>query len=185
MQWDTAWEKTLPTLSASEDVYPIVCVILELVRSVRASDSHYKSVRTFQKATVDQVERGETSGFSTAWKLVDEEERKKHILKEMKQACEGATFYQDSRAMCPEITTTAMLEQQGMAFLDFARNLSKVIKKEDPEKVYMLPSDWWLSAMNLPQPWSEDTLFTFTKLSAVRNEFIGDHVLSHTYACVC
>ena len=184
-QWDTAWEKTLPTLSASEDVYPIVCVILKLFTSVRAYDGHYEAVRKLQKATMDQVEHGETNCFSTAWKLVDEEERKKHILKGMKQACESATFYQDSRAMCPEITTTAMLEQQGMAFLDFARKLSKAIKEEDAEKVYMLPSDWWLSAVNLPQPWSESTLLTFTQLSTARNEFIGDHVLSHTCARVC
>jgi len=181
--WDSAWEKTLLTLSASDDVYPIVYAALKRLQSRGGFDGHYKAVCKFQKALVDLMEECETI-FSSVWKFVDEEERKKHLLKGMKTACESASFSQDSRAMCPEITTTAMLERQGMVFINFARNLSKAIKEQDAEKVYMLPSDWWMSAVKLPQPWSEDVLFMFTQLSAVRNEFIGDHFLLHTCAHV-
>lgn len=171
-QWDRAWEKTLLTLSASEVVYPVVCAIWKRFRSTTVSYSRYETVLELQQAMVDLGEKCETICFDTVWRLVDDEQRRKHLLIGMKEACESSAFYQDSRAMCPEITTTAMLD--GMAFMDFTRDLCKAIREQGAEKVYMLPSYWWQSAVDLPQPWSEDTLFTFEQLSVIRNEFIGD-----------
>jgi hypothetical protein len=131
---------------------------------------------------VDLEERCKTVYLDTLWKLMDEEERKKHLLNGMKEACEYSAFNQDSRAMCPEITTTAMLE--GMAFIDFTHNLCKAIKEQGPEKIHLLPSYWWQSAVDLPQPWSVDALLAFTQLSVIRKEFIGGHALSHA-PCAC
>jgi hypothetical protein len=168
--WDRGWEKTLRTLSASEDVFPVLRTHWEGEKSIGylapfagMSDSLCKSICRFQEVVVRFEEHlEETCDFVATWLLLGEAERKRHLFNGMKETCEFASLHNDGRALCPEITTTAFLKQNGKAFTDFARAF-----------VNLLPSDWWSSAVSMPEPWPEDIRFVFTQLSLQRNEFIG------------
>ena len=116
--------------------------------------------------------------FMTVWMLLDDAERKRHLLNGLKEACDQASLRQDGRALCPEITTRAMLKQNGMPFVEFVRNLAKGIREGGGEgRVYTLPSEWWQSAVTMPEPWSDEVKFAFKQLSLQRNEFIGECTL--------
>jgi hypothetical protein len=122
----------------------------------------------------------------TAWMLLDKPEQWRHLFNGIKDACERMPFVSDARALCPEITTSAMMKQNGKAYIDFLRNLANAVRETDPDKQpYLLPSDWWRFAVQEPEPWSEDTKFVFTQLTVQRNEFIGESAhFSMTYICV-
>jgi hypothetical protein len=121
------------------------------------------------------TEFDDTGRFVTAWILLNHADRKRHLLEGIKKTCQTVTLRQDTRALCPEITTGAMLKQKGKAFTAFADNMAKAIRGAGPDNVYLLQSEWWLSAVGMPEPWSEDTQFSFTQLTLHRNEFIGEH----------
>jgi hypothetical protein len=55
----------------------------------------------------------------TAWLLLAESERQRHLLKGLEGACQHASWRQDARALCPEITISFMLMRRGQAFIDF------------------------------------------------------------------
>jgi hypothetical protein len=115
--------------------------------------------------------------LETAWMLLDESEQRRHLLNGIKDACDEAAFGPDARALSPEVTTSAMMKQNGKAFIDFARNLAKAIREADPDqKPYLLLSDWWRSAIQEPEPWSDDTKFAFSQLSFQRNEYICESI---------
>jgi hypothetical protein len=115
----------------------------------------------------------ELGGIVTTWLLLDEAERKRHLFNGIKETCEHVSLHYDGRALCPEITTTAMLKQNGRAFTDFARNFVKATKEAGADDLYPPPSKWWSSAVSMPEPWPEDIQFVYTQLSRQRNEFIG------------
>jgi hypothetical protein len=68
------------------------------------------------------------------------------------------------------------LKQNGKAFIDFARDFVKATKEVGADNVYLLPSEWWSSAVSMPEPCPDDVKFIFTQLSLQRNEFIGTHI---------
>ena len=183
-QWDEGWEKTLRTLSASKDVFPVLSThwrgdpsMSYLGPFAGMSDSMRKRIRRFQVVVVEFDEYlEETCGFTTMWLLLGESERKRHLFNGMKETCQFASLHNDGRALCPEITTTAMLKENGKAFIDFARRFVKATKAVGTDDMYMLPSEWWSSAVSMPEPWPEDVQFIFTQLSFQRNEFIGTHI---------
>jgi hypothetical protein len=51
----------------------------------------------------------------------------------------------------------------------------KAAKEAGADNVYFLPSEWWSSAVDMPEPWPEDIKFVFTQLSLQRHEFISTH----------
>ena len=180
-RWDKAWEKALRDLSASEDVYSTLKVLWKrdaLDDLPSATERLNKRVRELQDLLItlwDQV--GESGEFVLRWVLLDEAEKKRHLLNGLKQACESSSLLEEARAMCPEITTSAMLKKAGSAFADFAHGFLQGIKQTDPSQVYFLPCQWWQSAVDdMPKPWPEDVTFTFTQLSVQRNEFISEHL---------
>ena len=141
-----------------------------------ASDRLYKSTRHIQDIVAQfETQLDESDAFVIAWLLLDEAERKRHLFQGMKETCLDVSSHYDGRALCPEITTTAMLKQNGKAFIDFSRDLVNASKETGPDNVYLLPSEWWSSAVSMPEPWPEDIKFVFTQLSLQRNEFIGMH----------
>jgi hypothetical protein len=185
VRWDKAWEKTLRTISPSEDVFPrLGCMwkreSFEGRRNVLEYmvDALYKRACAFQGIVVkmdnDLIEK---DYVVTAWMLLDEPERRRHLLNGIRDACKDLPFHSDARALSPEITTTAMLKQNGRAFMDFARNTAKAIRETGPDQVYFHPCGWWRSAVNEPEPWSENTKFAFTQLTVQRNQFIGELVV--------
>ena len=148
------------------------------------SDSLRKRICRDQVVVVQFEECLEESGVSaTMWMLASESERKRHLFHGMKETCHFASLHNDGRALCPEITTTAMLKENGKAFVDFARSFVKATKAAvGTGDMYMLPSEWWSSAVNMPEPRPEDVQFIFTQLSFQRNEFIGTHI-SALFTC--
>jgi hypothetical protein len=176
--WDRVWEKTLRKISASKDVYP---PLSELWKRDNPSNTISAAELSKRVCKVQALVLGlenlleEPGDFATTWVLLNEAERKRLLLKGLKDACDQASLKQDGRALCPEITTSAMLRQNGKAFIDFVRNLVKGMRDVDEGEMYLLPSEWWQSAVDTPaEPWSEDAKFAFRQLSIQRNEFISE-----------
>jgi hypothetical protein len=184
LRWDKAWEKALRTVSPSEDVYPKLGCLWRRDLSDKGDD-HFKYISdgmhyraSWSQGMVVRMVDGFKDNLRhlvTAWMLLDESEQRRHLLNGIMDACHSTIpFDSDARALCPEITTSAMMKRNGQAFIDFARNLAKGIQETDPDKKpYLLPSDWWRSAVQEPEP-SETTKFVFIHLSVQRNEFIGE-----------
>jgi hypothetical protein len=185
-RWDKRWEKTLHTLSASEHVFPVFCFHWLGVKSLGfldpfagMSDVLHKTVRRFREVVIQFEERlEEPSALVTLWLLLDKADRKRHLFNGIRETCEHVSLHYDGQGLCPEITTTAMLKGNGKAFTDFALDFVKGTKETgiDGGDVYLPPSEWWSSAVNMPEPWPEDITFVFMQLSLQRNEFISAHI---------
>jgi len=90
-----------------------------------------------------------------------------------------ASCGQDGRAMCPEITSTALLSESGKAFMRFFRVYAEGIKSVGQDAIYLLPNQWWTQAVDTAQPLHQDVEFAHTQLTMQRNEFLVDFIL-HT-----
>jgi hypothetical protein len=182
-RWDKKWEKTLRTLSASQDVFPAFLAYWSGKKSIgflgpfAGTWVRHKALYRLREAVLDfEEDLKEEGGVVTAWLLLDETERKRHLFSGMKETCERVSLHYDGRALCPEITTTAMLKHHGKAFTDFARDFVNGTKEAGPDTVYFLRSDWWSLAVSMPEPRSEDVEFVFSQLSLQRNQFISTHI---------
>jgi len=195
MLWDKAWEKALRTLSPSEEMFPTLGCMWDqdFHRANHAgdmdfefmADDMYKRACKLQHAIVMLDEKMKKGAYLvTAWMLLEETERRRHLLNGMKAACQYTLFRPDARALCPEITTTAMLKRRGMAFIDFARELANGVREFGPDELYLLPSEWFQSAVKEPEPWSDKTKFIFGQLNIQRAEFIGEQPLGMLTECV-
>jgi hypothetical protein len=182
-RWDKGWKKTLRTLCASKDVFPVFSTHWLGDKSIgyqgpffgMSNDLRKKAFR-FREVVMEFEEHlGESCAFVTTWLLLDEAERKRHLFNGIKETCEHVSLHYDGRALCPEITTTAMSKQNGKAFTDFARDFVKATKEVGADNLYSLPNEWWSSAVCMPEPWPEDVRFVFTQLSVQRKEFISTH----------
>ena len=176
--WDKEWEKVLPKLSASNDVYAVMSLAWnrkELEAVISGEDTGAKA-RQLQEVAMDLWDKMEESSghFLPAWVLLEERERKRHLLHGLKDACKSAFWGADSRALCPEIATGSMLKQRGRAFYDFVDSYVKGIKDVGAGNLYLLPSDWWRQAVETTEPLSEDVKFAFAQLTIQRTEFIGE-----------
>ena len=180
-RWDKKWEKILRTLSASKDVFPVFIIHWLGIQPLGfvgpfagMSDVLHKTVCRFREAVMRFEEMLKESGaLVTLWLLLDEAERKRHLFNGIKETCEHVSLRYDGRALCPEITTTAMLKQNGKVFTDFARDFVKGTRETGTDNVYLPPSEWWSSAVIMPKPWPEDIKFVFAQLSLQRNEFLS------------
>jgi hypothetical protein len=179
-RWNKDWEKALRTLSSSKDVYPIMG---QIFKKGRRDPSELSMVYQGFKAVVCETqnklvklwdEMEEREDFVTAWLLLEEKERKRHLLKGMEEACQDLPFAQDSRAFCPEVTVSSMLTQRGRAFVDFIRAYTEGKKDVGEDTSYALPNEWWDNALEgSPQSMSEGFEdCTFAHLTHQRNRFI-------------
>jgi hypothetical protein len=82
---------------------------------------------------VDDDLKDKLSHLVTAWMLLDKSKQWRHLLNGIKDACDRMPFLSDVRALCPEITTSAMMKQNSKAFVDFGRNLAHTIRETDPD----------------------------------------------------
>jgi len=186
-RWNKEWEKALATLSSSEDVYPMMSDIWKQDRwdvseLSKTTQGLNDQVHKLQGILVELWDKMEEDGhFVSAWLLLDEGERKRHLMNGLKEACEHASWAQDARALCPEITLSSMLKQRGRAFTDFVSDYSKAAKKVDAGTLYFLPSEWWQKAVDMPEPWSEEVQSTYAILTLQRNEFISESIDAHGY----
>jgi hypothetical protein len=182
-RWNEEWEKALLSLS-SGFVYATMGGRLkesqmepdklsQLIQGTK--DDLSKAQKTVAKLWDDL--RGE-GHFKMAWLLLDERERRRHLLKGLEQACEHAAWGQDSRALCPEITISSMLKLKGRAFIDFIRDYTDGMRGVGVGSWYCLPSEWWDKAVeDVPGPVLEVLPeSTFMVLTLHRNEFISESV---------
>jgi hypothetical protein len=123
--------------------------------------------------------RSKKRKFFTAWLLLEDAERKRHLLKGLEEASVLSSWFQDARAMCPEITLSFMLRQRGKAFADFIGNYRNGKKEAGEYNVYFLPNEWWQKAVDLSEP-SPEVEFSFRLVTIQRNEFISESI--DTYA---
>jgi hypothetical protein len=194
LRWNKEWEKKLRTLSSS-DVYPMMSQVYKKGSWESAALSEHtrdlvakvcSSQNVVAKSWDDLEER---EHFITAWLLLGEEERKRHLLEGMEGACRTGSWRQDARALCPEITISSMLKDKGRAFLDFIRAYRKGKKDTSEDTPYLLPSEWWNKAVeDVPESvTAELEESTFTLLTLHRNEFISESIdicVSRTFPAV-
>jgi hypothetical protein len=116
-QWNNDWEKVLHTLY-SKTVYSTMGQAYSKSKWDPTKLSQYSlalkdHVCNTQRVMMEEYRIAEKGDYAMAWLLLGEGERKLHLLKKMKKACQVPPFYQDTHAFCPEITIATMLEQQG------------------------------------------------------------------------
>jgi hypothetical protein len=180
-RWNKDWEKFFLTITSSE-VYATMGrmfrkgsqdpgVLLDFTQALT------RRVCGFQNTLVQLWDKMEQADhFQTAWLLLDEKERKRHLLTGLEKVCEDGMAFEDCRALCPEITTSSLLKLNGKAFIDFMNSLTTGIKGVGADHPYFLPSEWWDKAIeDLPLTFSEEfEPSTFTLLTLMRNELIGE-----------
>jgi hypothetical protein len=183
IRWNRDWEKVLRTLS-SADVYTAMGEFLSKM-SLSEPDAIPQLHQGFKEDVLSQQSAftgvwdellGENfDSFSAAWFLLDEKERTRHLLKGLEEASQRLGFGQDSRALCPEITVSAMLKQSGRTFTEFLTNYQAKLKETSAGHPYLVASEWWNKApQDVPQSLS-DTFppSAFEILTLLRNVFIG------------
>jgi hypothetical protein len=178
-RWNKEWEKALHVITPSE-VYEKMGLfykkeLWEPAKFIQNSQDVEEKAVTVQELVVKMWGDVEKLGhFKTAWLLLDEKERRRHLLNGMEEACESTLFGQDARALCPEITVTSMLQLQGRAFIDFIDMYAAGKRDTGVGSPYYLPSKWWDKAMeNIPQSLaSQLETSTFRLLTLHRNAFI-------------
>jgi hypothetical protein len=181
-RWNKEWEKVLHTLP-SRDVY------ITMGRTYKKDSlppteisTHTQDLRDGVRETQNKMiglhELAQKVDFTTAWLLLEEAERKRHLLKGMEETCEHVGFGQDSRALCPEITISSMLKQRGRAFVDFYRTFKKGKDDVGEDTAFLLSSEWWEKAVEgVPQSVLDKFAEpTFALLTLHRNYFICELV---------
>jgi hypothetical protein len=188
-RWNKEWDKVLRTLSFSKDVYPTMGPMYKKDSWPAAElSTHTQQLRgnvcRMQNVVVklwgDLRERGH---IVTAWVLLAESERQRHLLKGLEGACQHASWRQDARALCPEITMSSMLKRRGQAFIDFIDAYKKGKDDVSEDTPYYLPSEWWGNALeDLPQSLADTFVeSTFVLFTLHRNEFICESIYAYVY----
>lgn len=175
-RWNKDWEKGLRSLSG-QDVYSafrdrVQDFFGEIDSSVLCEELTRRALK-YQKVTREMWDVMMTD-FRTAWALVEEKERKKHLMKGLQAACEFAVLGEDSRALCPEISVNSMLKDRGKGFVDFISNFHRNLKEADVEALYTLPSQWWAGALDASDPTANAHISQL--LTVERNEFLGESI---------
>ncbi|KAF9459186.1 hypothetical protein BDZ94DRAFT_1312644 [Collybia nuda] len=115
----------------------------------------------------------------TAWMLLNDGERLRHLNKEF----EGSFMYvvgrQDARGLVPEITTSALSKQNGKAFLDFVEHCVKGNQGVAVNTAYYHHSVWWDEAFEgLSQSFLEGLDERAYEIMTIqRNTFITKYML--------
>lgn len=96
----------------------------------------------------------------------------------LQEACSKARLYEDARALCPEITISAMMKHGGHAFSDLFVMIQKGKREIGKDKTYSLPSEWWDRApKGVAQPIIDGLESSAFELSTLhRNQFIGKSI---------
>ena len=179
IRWDKKWEKILSTMSVNEAYASMKDMLLKDRSHTTPIFEMRHNLQRFQKGIVEFRFWDPTTPDTTgdAWVLLDRGERKRHVLYGLRQSCKSN---QHLRALCPEITSSAMLKNKGVAFLIFITMYSIGVKDAGPENLYFLPSASWQSVVDDLETCSEEDKFAFTHLTLHRNLTIGKFHNDHT-----
>jgi hypothetical protein len=176
--WDQTWEQIIPTLSASQDVFAMLSPSWmrrdedALHTLQRLSRLHHK-VAQAQKTVAILWDSGNRRTL-LGWLGISERDRTRFVLNGLLFVSKYASSGQDGRALCPEITSTALLREAGRAFWRFFRIYAEGIESVEPETLYLLPNPWWNGAVSMHEPLSQDIGFALAQLTVQRNEFLGE-----------
>ena len=172
--WNKEWEKALHRLSFSEDVYPMMGSFYSKTRldPTKLSGFELQRVSDLQNAIEKVWNYAGKRYLATSWLVLPTGVRKRHLLKGMDGACKVASLQQDSRALCPEITISAMLKQRGRVFVDFLDAYLKGKKDVGEHTPYLLPSEGWEKPVENIRQSGASAESTLTLLACHRNEFI-------------
>lgn len=177
-RWNKDWEKVLKKL-ASKDVYSTLGVMWrprgdwneeKMASEVRTIEDTTRRVQQAFAKTWDTLE--EKGHFVTPWLLLNEDERKRHLLSGLEDACRKASWSQDARAMCPDITLRALLKFKGNAFIEFAAKYREGIRGLTAGSVYLVPNHWWQETIDTSEASVPGANTRFARLTTQRNEFI-------------
>jgi len=172
-RWNKDWEKGLRSLSC-QDVYVAFRDKLQRAEAPdqlsRKMESLRKRVLEIQKLAI-HLWNHLLPDFFTSWVLLEEKERRKHLMNGLQKTCEALLLGEDSRALCPEINVHSLLKDEGRGFVDFIRNLHKNLKEVDSNALYTVPSQWWVPVT------SESGMDScvFQLLTTARTETIGKY----------
>jgi len=175
-EWDSAWERLLPTLSVFE-VFRVVGPkwLLNSYRDLDRCKAFLRSEELVAKLWDELTGKGKKKTlFVHVWLLAREEDRRRHVLRGISEACGYAVLGQDARALCPEITTSALLKHGGWGFVQLAHLCAEGVKKVGVGTgLTVLWSDWWAGAVrsHLRSPTGE-TVRIHPSLSIERELFI-------------
>lgn len=122
--------------------------------------------------TVEQNDRQ----FVTAWLLLGEKERTKHLNKGFEDAYPLVLGRQDARCFAPEITTSGLLKRNGQVFIELLEVCAKGKQGVGNGNPYIHPSEWWDKALDgvpesFHETWDERT---YECMTLYRNDFISE-----------
>jgi hypothetical protein len=133
--WDTAWDG-FPSLSASQDVFPIMSEIVKIDEP--GSSPYSENMPKRLHAQVCRIQllisklwaELDNTWVSVASMTLKVEDRKNHMLNGMKEACEYA--------LCPDIMISSMIKDQGQGFTNFVEGCTEAVEKSGPDRVHLL-----------------------------------------------
>jgi hypothetical protein len=181
-KWNRDWEKALRTLSFA-DVYAQMGERMSN-RSLSATDMTPRLHQLLKECLLHQQSRlsklwddhlvEQFESISIAWLFLDEKERNRHLLKGLEEATKVSPFGQDSRALCPEITVSAMSKQKGRPFIDLLNTYQAKLKEVTMGDPYLVANERWDTAPLETPPSLSETFppSAFEILTLVRNYFI-------------
>jgi hypothetical protein len=171
-RWNKEWDKVLQTLSAT-DVFDTFNTLFKRAGNLDMDKLQDRAIKCQELVVQVWGDLEEKGHFVTAWLLLEEEERLMHLMKGLEESFKYSLCAQDSRALCPEISTSGMQKEKGQAFIDFIRGYSAAKKDVGENNMYRLPSEWWEKVVDASRMPLEGIKITIELLTIQRNEFIG------------
>lgn len=182
-RWNKDWEKSLRTLTAS-DVFTCMGDIYARIKKDEESiiPMLTQQMVGMQEALVKLWASVDELGghFVTAFLLLEEKERIRHLNKGFEDSYQHVAGRQDARCFAPEITISALLKRSGQGFLEFIELFVNGKKGVGPGKPYLHPSEWWDKALDdVPEPELGDD--TYKVLTLHRNDFISEPLQNFSF----
>lgn len=180
--WNKEWERALRKLTPKKIYLQLSARLYRLWESNNANANLALMVypaglkeeaAMLQGAIFDPLDDETMQYYTTAWLLLNDEQRKQRLMNGLEEACRRVLLGQDTRAMCPEITITALAKHRGQPFLDLVNSFRSGRQARGGE-FYIPPSAWWdmakVEVRNVRIP-------MFTVLTILRGSFISTWLL--------
>jgi hypothetical protein len=170
-RWNKDWKKSRRARTAAEVFTFMAKIHKGLVLMLTGYMVGMQEVLVQPWASVHDLD----GHFITTWLLLNEKERKRHLIKGFEDCFPHVVGRQDARCLGPEITTTALLKQNGKTFIELLEDYVNGKTEVGERNPYIYTSDWWdkrwrawrthywMGHMKIP-----------TRLSLYRNDFIGE-----------
>ncbi|KAF9459185.1 hypothetical protein BDZ94DRAFT_1057108 [Collybia nuda] len=181
-RWNKNWERA-SRIHTGSDVFHRMGSVCAPKRPVKESpitmltEQLVKMQDLFVKVA-EAVEGKEGQGV-TAWLLLGQVERTKHLNKGFENSYPVVAARQDARCFAPEITVSALLKRNGQGFLELLKACAKGRRDAGEGKPYFHRSVWWDEALDeVPRSFLE-TLdeHAYETMTIFRNDFITKFLL--------